>query len=98
MSHVIRTESYKRGFFGWIFKVLFIIYNAAMALWLISYWVQISKLTTASDAERTDAAIGGGIGTGVILFMWVMGAVILGLLTYFSRGRKIVIEKTITPV
>ena len=65
-----------------------------MAAWLISYWVTIGKLieTDHGEAARVGATIGASIGTGAILFLWAFGAIILGLLTYFSRGKKVILE------
>ena len=48
-----------------------------------------------ADAAKAGMAIGGTIGTGVIMVFWVMGAFILGLLVLFTRGRKTVIEERI---
>ena len=87
-GHPIRKP--RRGFFGKLFKLLFVAFNLIMALWLISYWVQLGELSggLASEAERAGAAIGGTIATGMILVTWVIGDVILGLLTILTRPRK----------
>lgn len=97
MVQVIRREVRKRGFFGKVFKFLFIIFNLLMLAWLVSYWIQIGNMYNAvsSDAERTGASIGATLGTGFLIFFWAAGALILGLLTMLSRGTKIVIEETI---
>jgi hypothetical protein len=90
----VRREIRKRGFFGWIFLLLFWAFNLFMAAWLFTYWHQLSQVGDRSSAEHTGAMIGGTIGTGVIAFFWVAGAVILGLLAILTRGRKtIVIEE-----
>lgn len=47
------------------------------------------------QAAKIGAAIGGTIGTGVIMVFWAMGAFILGTLVLFTRGRKTVIEEQI---
>jgi hypothetical protein len=88
------VEYHKRGLFGWLFKIAFVVFNLTMAAWLISYWTTVSKLVDAdhSSAFHAGAAIGVSIGTGAIVFLWVSGAIILGLLTYFSRGKKLIME------
>lgn len=87
-GHPIRKP--KRGFFGKIIKWLFILFNLLMLFWLISYFVQLGELSSGltSDAERAGAAIGGTMGTSVILMIWAIGDIILGLLVLFTRPRK----------
>lgn len=41
-----------------------------------------------SDAEKTGAAIGTGLGMMFLLFIWALGAVVLGSITYFTRAKK----------
>jgi hypothetical protein len=91
----IHKEIRKRGFFGWVFLILFLAFNAFMAGWLFTYWHDLSQIDTASQGARAGAMIGGTIGTGVIAFFWVAGAVVLGLFALLTRGRKtIVVEDT----
>jgi len=49
----------------------------------------------ASDAEMAGAAIGTAIGARMILTVWVMGAVILGLMMFFTRGKKVITTKEV---
>lgn len=87
-GHPLRKP--KRGFFGKIFKWLLIIFNLVMLAWLISYFSLIGEMMngTASDAEKAGAAIGGSIGTGFLLTVWVIGDIILGLAALLTRPRK----------
>lgn len=87
-GHPLRKP--KRGFFGKIFKWLLIIFNLLMLAWLISYFSLIGEMMdgTASDAEKAGAAIGGSIGTGFLLTVWVIGDIILGLAALLTRPRK----------
>lgn len=94
MATVIRRETRKRGFFGWVFLLVFFAFNAFMAFWLISYWGSVSDLSVGSEAAKAGRAIGGTIGSGVIVFFWVAGAVILGIFTLLTRGKKTIIEET----
>jgi hypothetical protein len=94
MATIVRREVRKRGFFGWLFFLLFVGFNILMLFWLISYWSDIGgSMTSGSEAERIGSAIGGTLGTGVLLFFWVAGAVILGLFALLTRGRKTIIEE-----
>lgn len=98
MSKIMRTEIRKRGFFGKLFKLLFILFNVLMLIWLVSYWVQVGNIVNqpenSSSAAQTGAAFGATIGTSLIIFVWAAGDVILGLLTMLSRGKKIIVEET----
>jgi hypothetical protein len=60
-----------------------------MVFWVVSYFAVIGETvsTTFSEAAQAGAAIGGTIGTGMLLGLWVMGAVILGLFVLFTRAR-----------
>lgn len=90
----IQREVRKRGFFGVIFKWLFIIFNVLMAVWLISYWVRLGGMEGgSSDAAQAGKAIGGAIGSGMLLFFWVAGDVILGLFVMLTRGQRILISE-----
>jgi hypothetical protein len=87
-GHPIRKP--KRGFFGFIFKWLLIIFNLLMIAWLLSYWSKLGEMTssTMSSAEQAGAAIGGTLGTGLLFGIWVVGDIILGLATLLTRARK----------
>ena len=86
----VYVERRKRGFFGWLFLLLFLGFNLLMLVWMFLYWADVGEVinTSGSEAEQTGAAIGATLGTGFILFFWVCGAVILGLLAMLTRGRK----------
>jgi hypothetical protein len=94
MARIIRKETRKRGFFGWLFLLLFLAFNTVMVAWLISYWNTVGRMTTHGDAEAAGAAIGATIGTSMLLGIWMAGAVILGIFVLLSRGRKTLIEET----
>lgn len=96
MPTTIRREHYRRGFFGKLFKFLFIAFNVVMALWLLSYWATIGEQMQAIDTEagRTGAGIGAALGTSVIGMLWMFGAVILGILTLLTRGETVIVEET----
>ena len=96
MAKVVRREIRKRGFFGTIFKLLFIAFNLLMLVWLAAYWMQISDQYShaGSEAAKVGTQVGTAIGSSFIIFVWAAGDVILGLLTLLSRGSKTIIEET----
>jgi hypothetical protein len=98
MAKIIRREIRKRGFFGQLFKWAFILFNLAMGWWLFSYWATLGgHLNKAADEySRAGAFIGGTIGTGLILFFWLAGTVIIGLFALLTRGKVTIVEETRT--
>lgn len=95
MATLIQREVRKRGFFGKVIKYLFIAFNLFMAWWLFAGLAAVGGTMSGmtSDAERVGGAIGTAVGAGFVLFIWVVGDIILGMLTYFSRGTKILITE-----
>ncbi|TAA54800.1 hypothetical protein [Shinella sp. JR1-6] len=94
MATIIRKEVRKRGFFGWVFLLIFIGFNLLMLLWIIAGLSAVGGAPAASDAENAGRAIGSAIGVGIIFFIWACGSIILGLLALVTRGRKTIIEET----
>lgn len=104
MTTIVRREIRKRGFFGKVFKFLFIAFNLAMLGWVVAYWMTLGhgwdQATNLPDPDmrgfaQGGYAIGATIGTSLLLFLWVAGDVILGLLTMFTRGKKLIIEDVV---
>lgn len=95
MAKIIRKETRKRGFFGWLFLIVFIAFNAFMAFGLFAGLNNASKLDASSDAERAGQAVGAALGGGFILFIWLAGAVILGLFVILFRGKKIIVDEVV---
>jgi hypothetical protein len=96
MAQRVRTEVRKRGFFGKVFMVLFVLFNILMLAWLTS--VRVAPLVnqgTEHSAARTGAAVGATLATGFLITVWAAGDIILGLLAFLSRGKKIIVEEVI---
>jgi hypothetical protein len=91
MSMQAHREMRQTGLFGKTMRLLFFAFNVLMAIWLVSYWATISGNDAVTSAERAGSAIGGAIGTVLLLFIWLAGAGILGALTLATRGPKIVV-------
>ncbi len=96
MSRIVRTETTKRGPIGLVIKWLFIIFNLLMFVVLVKGCAAVGdKVGMGSEAQQTGAAIGATIGTSLILAVWAAGTIILGLLTLFTKGKKVIIEERI---
>lgn len=94
MTTIVRTETRKRGFFGRSFLLLFWIFNGLMTYAMIFGLSGASEVISAAttDAERAGATIGTALGSGMLLMLWLAGAVILGLLVLLTPGKTIVTE------
>ena len=97
MTRILRRETRRRGFFGQIFKWLFIAFNALIAPWLFLYWKDVGHLIgdATSDAARTGGAIGATLATGFLISLWAAGDIILGLFVFFTRGKLTTIEERV---
>lgn len=78
----------KRGIFGKITIAAFWLFNLLMVAWI---WggTQNAVNTSAglSGAEAAGAAIGTGVAVTMLVFLWVIGAVILGLMALLTRPK-----------
>jgi invasion protein IalB len=94
MTKTVKTIKNVRGVFGQIIKWTFILFNILMLVWLFGYWSSIAPLMdTDSDAGQAGAAIGSFLGTGMILVIWTLGAIVLGIFVLLTKGKKIIVEE-----
>jgi len=85
----VQLKKATRTFFGKIIKWLFIGFNILMLFWLISYMGTIGEaVSTGTEAESAGAAIGGAMGTGMLLSIWVFGDIIIGIFVLFTRPKE----------
>lgn len=76
----------KRGIFGKLVVFAFWGFNALMALWIWGGTQSAVKSQAGlSGAEAAGAAIGTGIGVTLLIFIWLTGATILGLMALLTR-------------
>jgi hypothetical protein len=71
-----QTVRTERDFVGWNWMFLFIAFNLAMAAW------------AAASIYKVDSVLG----ILLILVLWAPGFVILGALSYLTRGGKVTIS------
>jgi hypothetical protein len=98
MAIVTKVEKRQRSFVGQLFYLLFIGFNLLMLAWLVSGFINISGIPVDTDAQRAGRAIGAAIGFGLILTIWIIGAVLLGILTMVTRGTTVIVEEARSPV
>lgn len=94
----ITTEKRKRGFFGWIFLLLFWGWQLLMGASLFKGMADASNQLqyATSEAARAGATIGIGMGVTMVLVVWALGTAILGAMVLMTRGKKILITKEVT--
>ena len=78
----------RRGLIGKLVIFLFWAFNALVALWIWGAVKGASEHSAGlSGAEAAGAAIGTGLGITMIVFIWLIGAVILGLMALLTRPK-----------
>ncbi|WP_370931493.1 hypothetical protein [Bartonella sp. DGB1] len=94
----IQKEIRQRSIIGKIIKWIFIAFNILMLLWLGSViFLTGDIISSSSDAAfQAGAVFGGAFAMGIILNVWVIGDIILGILTLLTRGTKYIITEEIT--
>lgn len=87
-------EQRKRGFFGWIFLLIFWGWNLLVVVGLADTFAkpELNCDLVRNVAERQGCQAGVGLGFLMWLMLWAAGAVVFGLLAYFTRGRREMIE------
>jgi hypothetical protein len=85
-----KVEKNERSFIGKVFKYLFYVYNGLMAFWLISGLFSAGSdiANETNEFAAAGGAIGASIGAFLIISIWIGGAVLLGIPTYFTRVKK----------
>ena len=85
-----KVEKTQRSLFGKIVKYTFIGFNILMLVWFIDGMASASKSieNATTEAEQAGATIGTGLGAMFIIFIWVTGAIILGIMTLLTRARR----------
>jgi len=84
-----RVLHFHRGAIGWLFEIIFYVFNVAMVAWLFFILAKIGNIEEVTRAAvKGLEEFGAAVSTLMALFVWMAGNVILGLLTLVTRGRK----------
>ena len=91
----VTIQKRKRGPFGWLIAILFWGFNVLMAVWLFgAFGTTVEQYQSATtEAARAGTAIGATLGVGMILVIWGLGAIILGMMMLFTRGKTVSITE-----
>jgi hypothetical protein len=89
-----KVVHFRRGAAGWLFEVLFYLFNLVMAIAIVSLLARSGDIVAAAESELARGLAGFGAATKlvILLFVWMAGDLILGLLTVISRSRRGSIE------
>lgn len=81
-------ERRRRGPLGQLVAIVFWGFNLLMFVWLLSSIGAVGNQLdgAASDVQQTVTTIGAGFGFTMILGVWLIGALVLGLLRFLTRG------------
>jgi len=95
-THFFRTEEHGRGVFGLVVLAALLVFNLAMAVWLITFWTGVFELADAVlTGGEWETKLRGMLGTELIIAIWIAGTVVLGLAAYVTRGTQIVVEEIV---
>ena len=86
----VQLRKAKRTILGKVLVWVFVIFNVIMVAWI---WGAVDVTqevvqSTDNDWEQAGAAIGAGLGTFMIVIIWVLGDIILGLPVLFTRPKS----------
>ena len=70
-----------RGFIGTGFKWMFILFNVMM---LVIVYLSMGN----TEESNTIVQLFAGMGIGMLVAMWVMGDIVLGAFSYFTRAKS----------
>ncbi|MBT4950539.1 MAG: zinc ribbon domain-containing protein [Pelagibacteraceae bacterium] len=78
----------KRSLFGKLIIIIFWVFNIIMAAWIFGGGGDaIQTTSTLSGAEQVGAVIGTGLAIGFLTTVWVIGAVIFGIMALLTRPK-----------
>ena len=86
----VQLRKPKRGFFGKLFKWVFIIYTVLLVIGLFAHKIEIEmdKSAARSEQERISLAMEEGAGYGFILAAFLPIDIVLGLLVLLTWPRS----------
>ena len=86
----VQLKKAKRTVVGKVVLWLFILFNIAMVAWIWSTVGVSQEMMQATENEWEEAgtAVAAGLGTFVIVVVWVLGDIILGLPVIFTRPKS----------
>ena len=95
-THFFRTEEHGRSVLGLVVLAALLLFNLAMALWLVAYWTGLFELADAVlTGGEWETKFRGALGTELIVAIWIVGAVVLTPIAYMTRGKQVVVDEIV---
>lgn len=83
----------RRGFFGWLFAVLFVGWNLWCLVWTVTALAGLAAQAGAAEkGAALGLAVGGTMSAVIIGAVWLTGAVVLGLSAILFRSQEMIVE------
>jgi hypothetical protein len=94
-GETVYEERRKRGFFGWVFLLIFLAAQALMLAWCTTASIDVGNQSARvmTDAERAGLNIGAGVGFAFLFIVWAAVTIITGAFVLLTRGRKVVVTR-----
>lgn len=88
------VERRKRGFFGWVFLLVFLGWNALMAYWLFKVFGAMGGAPVPdTEAGKNSQAAAQVVSFGIILLVWALGSIVTGIPAMLTRGSKTIVRR-----
>jgi len=90
-----RIVHLRRGAAGWVFEILFYLFNLVMLVAVLSVLARSGNILAEAEGALARGLAGFGAATRLLalLLAWTTGDVILGALTIITRSRTAVIDE-----
>jgi hypothetical protein len=92
VQEIISTERRPRGFGGRLVALLFWGFEIFMGLWLFS---AIAGIHQSPDLNGDYEGLAIIAAVTVLIWIWLFGTIILGIMMAFSRGEKITVIRRV---
>ena len=89
-----QIEKRRRGPLGWVVAIFFYGFNVIMILLIALTWDGVGSMAQDyDDASVGVAVIAGFFSTVALFWFWLFGAIILGIMMLFTRGKKVILTR-----
>ena len=84
-----RTVKGKMGLFGWVSRIVLVVFNALMIGWVVSLSGNVDEAATRAGLHTEDErVVATGFSIIMIIAVWAAGTVILGIWALLTRPPR----------
>lgn len=95
MARTVTVEKRKRGFAGWLARILFWGWTLVMGAMFVIAFMAGGRTPAETEAEKVGSGLGILLASSVVFWIWALGALVLGIFVLATRGRKITVTETV---